>query len=58
MQERHRLPSKIFGNILYQMTIYCSFEEFKRLRIVLVSDDFLQFHQLFLIKGNAGFRYL
>jgi len=58
MQERHRLPSKMFGNILYQITKYCSFEEFKCLGLVLVSDDFLQFDQLFLIKGNAGFLQL
>ena len=38
--------------------IYCPFKEFKCLSLVLVSDDSFQFHQLFLIKGNAGFLYL
>ncbi len=40
---------------LGNLVIYCSFEEFKRLGLVLVNDDFLQFHQFFLIKGNGGF---
>ena len=38
--------------------IYCSFQEFKGLGFALVSDDSLQFHQLFLIKGDSGFLYL
>ncbi len=35
MQERHRLPSKMFGNILYQITKYCSW------KIDIVKEGFL-----------------
>jgi hypothetical protein len=43
---------------LGNFVIYCSFKEFKCLSLVLISDDFLEFHQLFLIKGDTGLLYL
>ena len=37
---------------LGNLVIYCSHKKSKRLSLVLVSDDLLQLHQLFLIKGD------
>ena len=38
---------------LGNLVIYCSPKKSERLSLVLVSDDLLQLHQLFLIKGDS-----